>query len=46
MILIDKSASPPIVYDFDTTLSFPISASDYFRLAIRDETNIVRKFHR
>jgi hypothetical protein len=46
VILIDKSSSPAIVYDFDSTLSFPISAIDYLRLAIRDETNIIRKFRR
>jgi len=46
VILIDKSSSPAIIYDFDSTLSFPVSAIDYLQLAIRDEINIVRKYHR
>jgi hypothetical protein len=46
VILIDKSSSPALVYDLDSTLSFPISAVDYLQLAIRDETNIIRKYRR
>ncbi len=46
MILIDKSSSPTIIYDFDSTLSFPVSAIDYLRLAIRDEIDIDHKYHR
>ena len=46
MILIDKSSSSAIVYDFDTTLSFPVSANDYLELAIRDEKNMLGKYHR
>ncbi|CAF2320064.1 unnamed protein product [Rotaria sp. Silwood2] len=46
VILIDKSSSPPVIYDFDSTLSFPISATDYVQLAIRDEINIAHRFHR
>ncbi len=46
MILIDKSSSPAIIYDFDSTLAFPVSAIDYLQLAIRDEANIKRRYHR
>jgi hypothetical protein len=46
VILIDKSSSFAVIYDFDSTLSFPVSAIDYFQLAIRDETNIARRYHR
>lgn len=46
MILVDKSLSPPIVYDFDSTLSFPVSSTIYLQQAIRDETNMTRRYHR
>lgn len=46
VILVDKSSSPASIYDFDSMLSFPISADEYLRLAIRDETTIVRRYHR
>ncbi|CAF1195741.1 unnamed protein product [Adineta steineri] len=43
---IDQSVSPTIIYDFDSTLPFPVSARDYLQSAIRDEINLSRKFHR
>lgn len=46
VILVDKTTSPASVYDFDSMLSFPISANEYLRLGIRDETTIVRRYHR
>ncbi|CAF1490140.1 unnamed protein product [Adineta steineri] len=46
VILVDKSVSPTIIYDFDSTLPFPVSAIGYLRSAIRDEINLLRKFHR
>ncbi|CAF3557978.1 unnamed protein product [Rotaria socialis] len=46
VILIDKSSSSTAIYDFDSTLSFPVSATDYVQQAIRDETNIAHRYHR
>ena len=47
VILIDKSSpSTALVYDLDTTLAFPCSAVDYCQKAIRDESGIVRRYHR
>ncbi|CAF4144877.1 unnamed protein product, partial [Adineta steineri] len=46
VILVDKSVSPTIIYDFDSTLPFPVSAVDYLQSAVRNEINLPRKFHR
>ena len=46
MILIDKSSSPATVYDFDSTLSFPVSATEYLQSAIRDEQNLLARYRR
>ncbi|CAF0990953.1 unnamed protein product [Rotaria sordida] len=46
VILVDKSSSPSVIYDFDSTLPFPVSATNYIQLAIHDEINIVHRYHR
>ncbi|UJR25111.1 hypothetical protein I4U23_006470 [Adineta vaga] len=46
VILVDKSSSPANIYDFDSTLSFPVSVNNYLQLVVRDEKNLLRKYHR
>lgn len=46
VILVDKSSSPALIYDFDTNLSFPTDVSDYLLRAIRSETKISSRYHR
>ncbi|CAF1166362.1 unnamed protein product [Adineta ricciae] len=46
VILVDKSPSSTMIYDLDTTLPFPVSVNDYLQLAIRDESDLLRKYHR
>ena len=46
VILIDKSSSPPLIYDFDTALPFPTDASNYLLRSIRSETRLAPPYHR
>ncbi|XP_066909061.1 protein N-terminal glutamine amidohydrolase isoform X2 [Halyomorpha halys] len=46
VFLVCKSAPFIKVYDFDTTLGFPVSFSDYMEKAIGLETNMVPKYRR
>lgn len=46
VILVDKSSSPALIYDFDTNLAFPSDASNYLLRAIRSETGISSRYHR